>query len=158
MVERSEQILSPACGRITEIISTDSDPDVPGNFTRVSIFLAVWDNHVTRSPITGQIESIRYRHGKFGMALFKKNLLKNENNLIWFIDGSFRLAVRQIAGRIARRIICSCRVGQTTQQGQEIGLITFGSCVQLYLPQDVEIKTRVGQKVEAGKTLVASRL
>ncbi len=92
------------------------------------------------------------------MALFKKNLLKNENNLIWFSDGSFRLAVRQIAGRIARRIICSCQVGQTTRQGQDIGLITFGSCVQLYLPQGVQLSVRVGQKAEAGKTLVASRV
>ncbi len=157
MVEKSEPILSPACGRILEIATTASDPDVEGHFTRVSIFLAVWDDHITRSPISGQVESIRYRPGKFGMALFKKNLLKNENNLIWFSVGSFRLAVRQIAGRIARRILCSCQVGQATRQGQEIGLITFGSCVQLYLPQDVELKAHVGQKVQGGKTLMALR-
>ena len=152
---KSSDILSPACGRVIDIASTETDPGLKGLFTCISVFLAVWDDHTTRSPITGRIESICYTPGKFGIALFKKNLLKNENNLVLISGEGVRLAVRQIAGRMARRIVFDCKESEKIQQGQKIGAILLGSCVQTYLPVDAKVIVRVGQKVIAGKTVVA---
>ncbi len=152
---KSSDILSPACGRVIDIASTETDPGLKGLFTCISVFLAVWDDHTTRAPITGRIESICYTPGKFGVALFKKNLLKNENNLILISSEGVRLAVRQIAGRMARRIIFDCKESENIRQGQEIGAIRFGSCVQTYLPANTKVMVQVGQKVFAGKTVIA---
>ncbi len=150
-----ERIQSPACGRILEIASTEWDPGVKGPLTRISIFLSLWDDHTTRAPIGGRIDETRYSPGKFGIALFKKNLTKNENNLIGIEGKTARLAVRQISGRIARRILCACRVNDSVEQGQKLGAIQFGSCVQLYLPTDARLCVAVGQKVWGGKTTMA---
>ena len=152
---KNNSVLSPACGRVLEVAEAENDPGADGNFKRISIFLSLWDDHVTRSPIRGRVESALYTPGKFGIALFKKNLRKNENNLLWISDENIRLAVRQIAGRLARRVICECAVGEPVSQGQRIGVIKFGSCVQLYLPVNTEIMVRAGQKVTAGKTALA---
>lgn len=149
------RLLAPACGRILEISDCENDPGVGGPWRRVSIFLALWDDHVTRAPMAAAVESIRYTPGKFGMALFKKNLLKNENNLIWFSDGASRAAVRQIAGRIAKRIVCEVGEGEQLRAGQRIGEIKFGSCVQLYFSRERAVLVKSGQKVKAGETCLA---
>jgi phosphatidylserine decarboxylase len=145
-------VLSPASGRILEIASSIDDPGVPGTALRLSIFLSLWDDHTTRSPIDGKIESIVYTPGLFGVALFKKNLKKNENNLVWIRGGAHRLAIRQIAGRIAKRIVFDFREGDDVSQGQALGEIKWGSCVQIYLSSGWRTSLRVGQKVVTGKT------
>lgn len=151
----SEEVVSPACGRVIEIARSQDDPGTTGAFTRVSIFLSVWDDHVTRSPIEGRVESVRYTPGRFGFAFFRKNLLKNENNLIWIAGERLRLAVRQISGRVARRIVCDCRTGDRALRGQRLGEILLGSCVQLYLPLEAQVNVRVGQKVKGAQTILA---
>ena len=123
-------------------------------FTRISIFLSPWDDHTQLSPISGRVEEVLYTPGKFGLALFKKNLRKNENNLIRIAGEKVCLAVRQISGRIVRRILCDCRAGDLLAREQKLGAIRFGSCVQLYLPVGTLVEIREGQKVLAGRSII----
>ena len=137
-------ILSPADGCITE-----AGPE------KITIYLSLLDVHVNRSPIGGIVESVRYSSGRFRPAFDKKALTENENNLIYISNDRMKIAVRQIAGKIARRIVCYCREKETLKQGDRIGMIRFGSCVQVYLPKDTIIKIRCGEKVKAGETILA---
>lgn len=141
---REDAILSPADGCITE-----AGPE------KISIYLSLLDVHVNRSPIGGIVESVKYSPGRFHPAFDKKALTENENNLIHISNDRVKVAVRQIAGKLARRIVCYCRKKDTLKQGDRIGIIRFGSCVQVDLPEGVVIKIRCGEKVRAGETILA---
>ena len=153
--KNNSAFLSPAFGRILDICPVRDDPGLNGAYQRISIFLSLWDDHTNTAPTNGEVEFIQYTPGRFHFAFHKKMLSHNENNLIGIRSGRSHLAVRQIAGQIARRIVCDVKVGQHIQTGQPIGRIKFGSCVQLYLPRLYTLKVRVGQKVIAGQTILA---
>ena len=140
-----EIVLSPADGRITE---------AGGN--KISVYLSLFDVHVNRSPIAGTVELIKYSPGRFHPAFGKKALTENENNLIAIVNGRVKVTVRQIAGRFARRIVCYCKEKDTLKQGDRIGMIKFGSCVQICLPEGSVILARPGEKVRAGQTALAA--
>jgi phosphatidylserine decarboxylase len=142
-------ILSPADGRVVAI-SRDGEP-----MTTVSIFLSVFNVHVNRSPASGRVTDIRYTPGSFLPAFRDKASELNEQNLIHMETPRGPLAVKQIAGLIARRIRCWTRPGDTVGQGQKIGFITFGSRVDLFLPHDAELRVRLGDRVRGGTTVVA---
>jgi phosphatidylserine decarboxylase len=147
-------LVSPADGHVTHIDLVDEPHFIGGPARRVSIFLSLFDVHVQRAACPGQVEMVRYQPGDFAPA-FLKDTHSNESNLIGFSTPYGPIAVKQIAGILARRIVCRVEPGQTVEQGERLGLIKFGSRVDLLLPPQTEVLAAVGQKVYGGQTVVA---
>jgi phosphatidylserine decarboxylase len=141
-------VLSPAEGRVCAIER--------GPTQKISVFLALWDNHVNCSPIAGQVERILHTPGRYLPALFGSASRRNENNWIAIRGEHFEVGVRQIAGMVARRIVCDCREGDRLEAGQRLGEILFGSRVDLHLPKHLKILVRMGQRVRVAETIVAA--
>jgi len=146
-------VLSPADGRVVNIEEVDEEW---GRVSRVSIFLSVFNVHVNRSPATGRIAAIRYTPGSFLPAFRPKASELNERNMITMETEYGIVAVKQIAGLIARRIRCWKREGESVSQGEKIGFITFGSRVDLYVPIDAELHIAVGDRVHGGTSRIAT--
>ncbi|HEY3174614.1 MAG TPA: phosphatidylserine decarboxylase [Candidatus Polarisedimenticolia bacterium] len=144
-------ILSPADGRVVRI----SPEGAAAGEMRVSIFLSVFNVHVNRAPVAGRISGIQYSPGSFLPAFRHKASELNEQNLITLQTERGPLAVKQIAGLIARRIRCWKRTGDAVAQGEKIGFITFGSRVDLFLPARTELKVAEGDRVRGGTTVIA---
>jgi phosphatidylserine decarboxylase len=150
-------LVSPADGTVVDIGPVD-DPDFPGGQAfRIAIFLSVFDVHVNRLPRSGQVVELRYFPGKFHNAL-RGETAARENEQLW-IDleepgNRRRIRVKQIAGLIARRIVCWLRLGSTVLRGERLGMIKMGSRTEVLIPTDVPVKVavRVGQKVKGGAT------
>ncbi len=157
--EREGLIVSPADGIVSLIEPAVPPaelglPDQP--LTRVSVFMSVFNCHVNRLPIAGEITAIAYRPGKFLNASLDKASIDNERNslAIRMADGR-SIAVVQIAGLVARRIVCFTEIGAKMATGERFGLIRFGSRLDVYLPEGVEPQVRIGQTMIAGETVVA---
>jgi phosphatidylserine decarboxylase len=151
--EKKGLVISPADGRVIRIEETTSE-ELPGRtFRKISIFMNVFNVHVNRIPCSGKVVFIRYREGKFLSANLDKASKLNERNTVMLqtADGQEILTV-QIAGLIARRIVCWHKEGMSVQKGERFGLIRFGSRVEVFLPLDSTILVRVGEKVRAGET------
>jgi phosphatidylserine decarboxylase len=148
-------VISPADGKI--VYAGDNPPgrylDEPGK--RVSVFMSVFDVHVNRAPVSGKVVSVRYHPGKFLAANVAKASLANEQNgvLLETPDGK-RVAYVQIAGLIARRIVCDLAEGDTVRQGQRVGIIRFGSRVDILLPASASLSVRSGERVRAGESVI----
>lgn len=147
-------ILSPADGKILEIVEENS-PQLGEKVKVIKIFLSIFNVHVQRAPINGKIVKIDYKEGKFLDARHPKASDENENNSITIEGENCKMVVKQIAGLIARRILCWVKVGDAVEVGARLGLIQFGSQVDLYLPNDVEILCNKGEEVEGGLTVLA---
>ena len=153
------QVLSAADGRIC-FIGEDTAPietDVNQKMIKVSIFMNVFNVHVNRSPINGEIEKIIYKNGKFFNASLDKASEHNERNSIIINNNSEKIIVVQIAGLIARRILSFITENDTIAKGERIGLIRFGSRVDIYLPLNYQIKVNQNDIVIAGQTIIAER-
>jgi phosphatidylserine decarboxylase len=157
--DRQGVLLAPADGRVISV-----DPAVPPGELglgptprwRVGIFLSVLDVHVNRIPADGTISRIAYRHGTFVNAAFDKAAEENERNAIAIrLPSGQEIAVVQIAGLIARRIVCSLREGDAVRAGNRFGIIRFGSRTDLYLPESVRPLVREGQMMIGGETVIA---
>lgn len=149
-------VLAPGDGVILETGNeTDPDPNWKGPAKVVKIFLSVFDVHVQKSPIAGRVTGVKYRPGKFLDARDPRACLENENNSIAIENDRVKLIVKQIAGLIARRIVCHVRPGQSLIPGERIGLIRFGSQVDLILPPDVELCVSKGERVVSGVSAIA---
>ena len=146
-------IVSPADGKITEIV-TENEPINGKLCKRVTIFLSVFNVHVNRIPIGGTIEDIRYNPGKFLAAFNPKASMDNEQNLILINNGRTHIFVKQIAGLIARRIVCWPKKGDHYESGQRYGLIRFGSRVDILLPENTKLSVACGDKVSGGKSII----
>ena len=146
-------IVSPADGKITEIV-TENEPINVKLCKRVTIFLSVFNVHVNRVPIEGTIEDIRYNPGKFLAAFNPKASMDNEQNLILINNGRTHIFVKQIAGLIARRIVCWPKKGDHYESGQRYGLIRFGSRVDILLPENTKLSVACGDKVSGGKSII----
>ena len=146
-------IVSPADGKITEIV-TENEPVNGERCKRVTIFLSVFNVHVNRVPIGGTIEDIRYNSGKFLAAFNPKASMDNEQNLILINNGRTHIFVKQIAGLIARRIVCWPKKGDHYESGQRYGLIRFGSRVDILLPENTKLSVACGDKVSGGKSII----
>jgi phosphatidylserine decarboxylase len=148
-------VISPADGKI--VFAGDNPPgrylDEPGK--RVSVFMSIFDVHVNRAPVSGKVVSVRYHPGKFLAANVGKASLANEQTgvLLETQDG-LRVAYVQIAGLIARRIVCDLAEGDTVRQGQRVGIIRFGSRVDILLPASASLSVRAGERVRAGESVV----
>ncbi|MFQ5716464.1 MAG: phosphatidylserine decarboxylase family protein [Nitrospinales bacterium] len=146
-------IVSPADGKITEI-TTEKDPFQEQTCTRVTIFLSVFNVHVNRAPIGGTIEKTRYNPGKFLAAFNPKASLDNEQNLLLFRQGETAILVKQIAGLIARRIVCWAKVNDDYSLGQRFGLIRFGSRVDILVPEDTRLAVKRGDHVKGASSII----
>jgi phosphatidylserine decarboxylase len=138
-------IVSPADGKVVKI-------ERVGNITRLSIFLSIFDVHVNRSPMAGRIEAIDYRRGKFKAAFNHAASVENERNTIMVSQGDIKLVFTQIAGIVARRIVCWKKVGDTVGKGELVGLIRFGSRVDVLFPAGTTATVTVGTRVRGGST------
>ena len=138
-------IVSPADGRIVKI-------ERVGNVTKLSIFLSIFDVHVNRSPIGGRIDAIDYKRGKFKPAFNHAASIENERNTIMVSAGDVKLVFTQIAGILARRVVCWKKVGDTVAKGELIGLIRFGSRVDVLFPAGTDVTVRAGARVLGGST------
>jgi phosphatidylserine decarboxylase len=152
-------VVAPADGRVTLIdeVTPPAElnlPDVP--MTRISIFLSVFDAHVQRAPVAGEVVAVKYRPGQFQSADKATASVENECNSMWIRtpDGVDVVAV-QIAGLIARRIVCTARAGDKLALGETYGLIRFGSRLDTYFPADAEVLVQIGQRAIGGETPLA---
>jgi phosphatidylserine decarboxylase len=144
--------VSPADGKVS---AADWISTANGNRLRLSIFLSVFDVHVNRAPDSGVVTGIGYRKGMYMNAMDPRSSVSNEQNLIEFNGEYGPIAVKQIAGLLARRIVCTIKEGERVERGQRIGLIKFGSRVDVLLPAEVELKVRVGDRVKGGSSVLA---
>ena len=140
-------IVSPADGRVVRI-------QEEGEATRVSIFLSIFNVHVNRSPIEGEITEIRYRKGKYRAAFNDLASVENEQNLLIIEGDGIRIECSQIAGLVARRIVCWKKAGDSVGRGEKFGLIRFGSRTDLLLPAGVELQVQVGDRVSGGSSQI----
>ena len=147
-------LISPADGRIIEINEVFEEKFLNDVSHRVSIFLSLLDVHVVRSPAYGKVGYLRYEKGRFLPAFHKLAPYENERNFVGIYNSHTKILMTEIAGVIARRIVCYLKEGDAVVQGQRAGLIKFGSRVDIFVPTSVEITVRKGQKVRAGETII----
>lgn len=148
-------IVAPADGRVVSIAAVESDVLFSDAKTRVSIFLSPLDVHINRTPVTGKVEAIRYQRGRFFPAYKEEASRSNEQNALKVVDGQGRaFGVVQIAGVVARRIVCWAKQGDTLARGDRFGLIMFGSRTDAYLPSGCRVEVKEGQKVKGGETIL----
>jgi len=155
---REGVIVSPADGRVSRITNSVPPKELDLGerpLPRVSVFMSVFDCHVNRSPVTGRIERIVYHHGAFVSADLDKASENNERNSFVIATGSARVGVVQIAGLVARRIVCFVHEGASVAAGERIGLIRFGSRLDVYLPEGARALVAEGQTAVAGETILA---
>ncbi len=150
-------IVSPGDGRVTET-TTIVTPE--GSRQRISIFLSVFDVHVNRAPIGGVLSLVRYRKGQFLNAMNPASAERNEQNTVTVggqgADAGFEVTFKQIAGLLARRIVFRCEQGQSVERGQRVGLIKFGSRVDVVIPSSAVLQVKVGERVKGGSSVLAS--
>jgi phosphatidylserine decarboxylase len=151
--EEEKVVISPADGKVIKVENIEMAGSMAGKYQKISIFMNVFSVHVNRIPYNGKIEAIDYHEGKFVSANLDKASSDNERNAIKILteNGSAIWAV-QIAGLIARRIVCWVKKGDTVKKGERFGLIRFGSRVDVYLPESSRITVKIGQKVRAGES------
>jgi phosphatidylserine decarboxylase len=152
-IPQTDGILSPADGTVLEVVTVDGEGYGRGRVVR--IFLSIFDGHVQRSPVSGTVKALRYVPGVFLDARDPRAPFANESNSIEIEGAKGRVMVKQISGLIARRIVCWVRPDDALEAGERIGLIRFGSQVDLYLPAEAEVVVKEGDKVVAGQTVVA---
>jgi phosphatidylserine decarboxylase len=145
-------VVSPADGRVTDVVQETFDGR-PGR--RISIFLAIWNVHVNRAPMSGRLERVEYRPGKFYAAMRSRASAENEQNVFYLDTDRGRIVFKQVAGWIARRVVSWKSPGDSVKLGERIGLIRFGSRMDLWLPDGAEILVRPGEKVAGGTSVVA---
>jgi len=154
--QNPDAILTPGDGKIVQITEVQEDDFFHCRVKRVSIFLSVFDVHVNRSPVTGKVEHFEYRRGDFRAAFKEDASLDNEQTLIGIVDEKGRKVMfTQIAGLIARRIVCELREGHKTLAGQKMGMIRYGSRVDIYFePDAVDILIKTGDRVKGGESII----
>jgi len=153
---RGEQwIIAPADGKVVMVTEVDEPTFLHGRAIRVSIFMNVFNVHVNRYPVSGTVRYVHYNAGKFLNAAVEKSSLENEQMSVGIETARGRVLVRQIAGLIARRIVTYSKDGEQVEQGQRMGLIRFGSRVDVFMPLDVQLRVKVGDMTLAGSTPIA---
>jgi phosphatidylserine decarboxylase len=141
-------VVSPADGKIVKIVQSETGEQY------ISIFLSIFDVHVNRAPISGMIGSIEYRRGKFKAAFDDEASRVNEQNLLTIKGDDIQVTFKQIAGLIARRVLCWKKMGDNVDRGELVGLIRFGSRVDIILPEKVNIRVHVGERAIGGSTIL----
>jgi phosphatidylserine decarboxylase len=148
-------IVAPADGKVVSVIETDEPEFFQGRAHRVSIFMNVFDCHVNRYPTDGTVAYRHYNPGAFGHAAAEKSSLSNEQASVGLTNAKGKVLIRQIAGLVARRIVTDHEVGTVVHQGERLGMIRFGSRVDLFLPLGTRVLVHVGDTTRVGVTVVA---
>jgi phosphatidylserine decarboxylase len=145
-------IVSPADGRIMEVVEESRDGKAG---RRISVFLSIFDVHVNRTPVAGRITAIQYQTGKFYAAMRGRASAENEQNTFYVQSEHGEIVFKQIAGWVARRIVCWKSVGDSVIRGERVGMIRFGSRMDIWLPEGVKIIVRPGEHVAGGSSVLA---
>ncbi|MCF6148508.1 MAG: phosphatidylserine decarboxylase family protein [Candidatus Kuenenia sp.] len=157
-----ELIIAPADGVVTHIVPVFEDHYLKSDSIKISIFMSVVNVHVNRIPAHGTVEFIKHTPGKFLDARDDECFSSNESNLVGLSlsENMGKITIKQIAGKIAKRIVCACKIGDILQQGERFGMIKFGSRVEVFVPKTIpfEPMVTVGEKVTAGKTIIGKML
>ena len=148
-------VVSPADGRVMISGPTDRRWGPPGDWKQITVFLSPIDVHINRTPVEGRITKIEYRAGKF-LPAYNEAANDNELNELWLDSNGRTVVVRQVVGILARRIVCRVVEGQQLARGERIGLMKFGSRMDVFLPTDAELRVTVGEHVVAGETILAT--
>ncbi len=152
----AKTVVSPADGRIVAVEKT-RDPYLERDAIKVSVFMNVFNVHSNRAPVDGEVKQVWYNAGSFVNAALDKASTENERNALWIrADAGAEVVSVQVAGLIARRILCYVKAGDRLERGQRYGFIRFGSRVDLYLPPSARIKAALGDKVYAASTVLAN--
>ena len=147
-------IISPADGTVQDITPVEYDDFIKGAGNKVTVFMSVFNVHVNRSPISGEIKCQKYVCGRFRPAYKDSVGFENEHHLIGIENSRLRITVTQIAGILARRIVSWVTLNDTLRQGELYGMIRFGSCLEIVMPEDVQVMVKKGDKVVGGKTIL----
>jgi len=152
-------VLSPADGKVVVAGPAPAGNPLGEGATQVSVFLSIFDVHVNRAPVGGRISHVEYHEGEFLPAFQDKASLANEQNSVTIDDGAGgrRVTFKQIAGLIARRIVFKKRVGDAVAAGERVGMIKFGSRVDVFLPREVQLRVKRGDRVVAGESALGER-
>ena len=148
-------VVAPADGKLIMITEVDEPSFITGRAIRLSIFMNVFNVHVNRYPVDGVVKYIHYNKGKFFNAAAEKSSLENEQMSVGLDNGRHRILVRQIAGLIARRIVTYSKLGETVKQGDRMGIIRFGSRVDIFIPLGSTVRAQLGDVTAAGVTILA---
>lgn len=148
-------VIAPADGKVVSIVDVDEPTFVGGRATRIAIFMNVFDVHVNRYPMDGTVSYRHYNAGRFGHAAEDKASELNEQSSVGLTTAKGKVLVRQIAGLVARRIITDHQPTTVVKQGERMGLIRFGSRVDVFLPSGTTVAVRVGERTQAGKSVIA---
>ena len=148
-------VISPGDGKIIDIREVEEPSFIKGACRRITIFLSVFNVHVQRAPVSGEVVHREYRPGEYAVAWHPKASEKNERSSLGLLVHGNRVLVRQIAGLIARRIVTYPEQGEHVERGERIGIIRFGSRVDLFIPLDWSLHCAVGDKVAGGSTVLA---
>jgi phosphatidylserine decarboxylase len=146
------EIVSPADGVVTEAEWIET---AAGSRLRLSIFLNVFDVHVNRAPVAGTVKAVEYREGSFLNAMKPESVIMNEQTLVVIDAGGYEVSYKQIAGLLARRIVCSVKVGDRLERGQRVGMIKFGSRTDVLMPAEAVPQVKSGARVRGGSTVLA---
>jgi len=147
-------ILSAADGRVCSIDRIQEATYIGGEGVRIGVYLSLFDVHINRVPISGIVRFFSYVPGVFLPAFQNNASIRNEHQIIGIENDRCKILVRQIAGIIARRIVCRLNLGDTVQAGERFGKITFGSRVEVLVPSHIDIRVRIGDRVKAGETIL----
>jgi phosphatidylserine decarboxylase len=147
-------VVAPADGKLIMITEVDEPDFAKARVVRLSIFMNVFNVHVNRYPVDGVVRYVHYNKGKFLNAAAEKSSLENEQMSVGIDTGKYRILVRQIAGLIARRIVTYSKVGDTAKQGSRMGIIRFGSRVDVFLPAGTKLTAKLGDATVAGVTIL----
>jgi phosphatidylserine decarboxylase len=149
-------ILAPADGKVILMKPFNNLEFMAGGGTLVSVFMSVFDVHVNRVPISGVVKYFKYNPGKFFPAFKDKASQENEQTELGLENEHGKVVLKQIAGIIARRIVCKLKPGDSVRAGERFGMIKFGSRLDLFLPENVQIEVKLNQKVKAGETIIGT--
>ena len=152
--DAAELVLSPADGRVMHAGTARAGEAPPGAWTQVTIFLSVFDVHINRSPVAGRVTRVDYVPGSF-RAAFHQEAHRNEHSEIWMDVAGVPVVVRQVVGVLARRVVCRVKAGDSLEPGARIGLMKFGSRMDVFMPPWAEVAVKTGDRVRAGETIIA---
>ena len=147
-------VVAPADGRIMHAGPSDPRWSPPGAWKQITIFLSPLDVHVNRTPVDGRVTRIEYRHGKF-LPAYKEAANDNELNEVWLDHGGQTVVFRQVVGILARRIVCRVEEGQMLERGERVGLMKFGSRMDVFLPMEATLVVAAGDRAVGGETVLA---
>ena len=148
-------VLAPADGQVMHAGDASAEETPPGRWLQITIFLSVLDVHINRTPVSGVVTRVDYHPGTFRPA-YRHDAFKNERSEIWVDHDGVPVVSRQIVGMLARRVVCRVKPGDALSAGERIGLMKFGSRMDVFVPASSRLQVRVGEQVTAGVTVIAS--